>query len=192
MNELNATYWDDRYKNSQTGWDLGELSPPLKALIDKLDNKNPDILIPGCGNAYEAQYLIDSGFTSVTVLDISPTLTDALRERWKNEKAVNICCEDFFRHEGTYDLILEQTFFCALEPSMREDYMRKMKSLLKVNGKLAGVLFGREFEKTGPPFGGNRESYFQDFSKYFEKVKIEACMNSALPRQGTELFFEVS
>ena len=51
---LNADFWNNKYLNHTTGWDLGAVSPPLKAYIDSLDNKDLAILIPGAGNAYEA------------------------------------------------------------------------------------------------------------------------------------------
>ena len=40
-----------------------------------------------------------------------------------------------------------QTFFCAIDPSDRKKYADKIYTLLKENGKLAGVLFNHEFEK---------------------------------------------
>jgi hypothetical protein len=59
--ELNAVYWDQKYQNQETGWDIGTISEPLKCYIDQLEDKNIRILIPGCGNAYEAKYLIEKG-----------------------------------------------------------------------------------------------------------------------------------
>jgi hypothetical protein len=48
------------------------VSPPIKAYIDTLKNKDIAILIPGCGNTYEAAYLLlEQGFTNVTVIDIA-------------------------------------------------------------------------------------------------------------------------
>lgn len=32
---LDELYWDQRYQNKQTGWDLGAISPPLKAYFDQ-------------------------------------------------------------------------------------------------------------------------------------------------------------
>lgn len=49
---LDAHYWNERYQNSATGWDIGAVSTPLKEYIDQLDSKEIRILIPGCGNAY--------------------------------------------------------------------------------------------------------------------------------------------
>ena len=61
--ELGGNYWNNQYESGKTGWDLGMASPALVKYIDSLPNKDARILIPGCGNAYEAQYLLDQGFT---------------------------------------------------------------------------------------------------------------------------------
>jgi SAM-dependent methyltransferase len=168
---------------------LGEISPPLKEYFNQLEDKNIAILIPGCGNSYETQYLLEMGFTNITLIDISPTLTNELRKKFKNNKSVKVMCEDFFEHNGQYDLVVEQTFFCAINPTLREKYCVKTKQLLLKNGKLAGLLFDIVFEKVGPPFGGSKEEYTQLFSKYFNIKTIENCYNSFFKRANTELFF---
>ena len=52
--ELNQEFWAKKYVSGETGWDMGMVSPPIKAYIDQLENKDLSILIPGAGNAYEA------------------------------------------------------------------------------------------------------------------------------------------
>lgn len=183
---LDDEYWSERYKEKKTGWDMGTPSTPLKEYIDKLKDTSLKILIPGCGNAYEAEYLVQKGFTDLTLIDISELLVNKLRSKF-SDKTIRIIHEDFFLHNDKYDLILEQTFFCALHPSQRIDYARKMHDLLLPKGKMAGVLFNTEFEG-GPPFGGNKEEYIKLFSPYFSSVKINVCYNSIEPRKGTEVF----
>ena len=58
-NEFTEEYWTNRYQNNDAAWDLGAPSGPLKEYIDQLNNKELHILIPGAGNAYEAEYLFD-------------------------------------------------------------------------------------------------------------------------------------
>lgn len=187
--ELDSTYWDQRYRQAQTGWDVGEVSRPLKEYIDQLSRKNLRILIPGCGNAYEAMYLLQQGFTDITVIDIAPTLTENLKRQLADFIPVplKVLTGDFFTLEGTYDLILEQTFFCALPPTMRPDYVVKMKELLSPAGQLAGVLFNRDFEG-GPPFGGSIAEYEALFSPHFNALRLAPCYNSIEPRKNTEAF----
>lgn len=188
MEQLDKNYWDSRYQNAQTGWDLGTVSGPLQNYIDQLDNNDLRILIPGCGNAYEAEHLLKRGFNNITLIDISPSLVNNLRERYKNYPQISVLEGDFFEHEAKYDLILEQTFMCALDPALRQAYTQKMHSLLDDNGKIAGLLFGVEFEKAGPPFGGSAEEYRQQFAPFFNIKTMEKAHNSVKPREGNELF----
>lgn len=182
-------YWEGRYEYNQTGWDLGAISPPLKEYIDQLENKNLRILIPGAGNSYEAEYLFQLGFKNVIVLDLAPYPLQSFRRRVPDFPACNIQEKDFFKLEGSFDLILEQTFFCALPPGKREDYVTKAFKLLKPGGRIAGVLFASEFKKEGPPFGGSKKEYLDLFSRLFQIQVLEACYNSIPPRMDNELFF---
>lgn len=184
---LDAAYWSNRYLQQQTAWDIGYSSTPLQQYMNSVTDKDISILIPGCGNAYEAEYLLKEKFTDITLLDISPVLTAELKKKFK-EQSIKIITADFFEHEGQYDLILEQTFFCALHPSHRESYIKQMHQLLKPGGRLTGVIFDKVFED-GPPFGGSKEEYELLFSQYFSIKKMEPCYNSIQPRSGAELFF---
>lgn len=186
--------WEERWQHGYTGWDLGAVSPPLKAYIDQIppERRHLKILIPGCGNGYEAVYLLQNGFTHITMLDIAPTAVEQLRQRLNRETPgwepyLRLECGDFFAFSGAFDLILEQTFFCALDPALRPGYARKMQGLLAPGGKLAGVLFDRDFEG-GPPFGGSSEEYQALFAPYFHIKTLAPCYNSAAPRAGAEVF----
>ncbi len=184
---LDEQYWSRRYRQQETGWDIGEASTPLREYISQLTDKEARVLIPGCGNAHEAEWLVKEGFSNITLLDISSVLVAQLQQRFKG-MPVRVILQDFFEHKGEYDLILEQTFFCALNPVHRQDYVRKMTELLRPGGILAGVLFDRDFEG-GPPFGGNKQEYETLFRESFQLVKMEPCFNSIPSRRGTEVFF---
>ncbi|WP_425595436.1 SAM-dependent methyltransferase [Salegentibacter mishustinae] len=183
-------FWTQRYEQNQTGWDIGEISRPLKEYIDQLEDKNLKILIPGAGNAYEAEYLFKQGFKNVYVADISEKPLQNLIARvptFPKNQLLNI---NFFEIEDKFDLILEQTFFCALPIDSRKDYAKKTAELLKQNALLSGLLFSFPLTEDGPPFGGSKEEYLTYFSPYFEIEILETCYNSIKPRQGNELFFK--
>ena len=185
-------YWTQRYKEERTGWDIGYPSTPLKEYIDQLEDKAQKILIPGAGNGYEAAYLWEQGFKNVYVLDISQEPLKVFEERNPAFAEANILRGNFFEHDGQYDLILEQTFFCSFVPlaENRNAYARKMAALLKPNGKLVGLWF--DFPLTGDmekrPFGGTREEYMTYLSPYFKTKLLERSYNSIPPRDGKELF----
>ncbi len=188
-NSTISSYWDVRYLHNETGWDMNQVSPPLKGYIDSLTHKGLAILIPGCGNAYEAEYLLSKGFVNVTLIDFSTVVTSRLKEKYKG-KPIQIVNENFFGHKGKYDLILEQTFFCALNPSLRENYVEKCFQLLNSEGKIAGVFFNKKFTPVEPPFIATDEEYQKLFHQKFTFIKFENCNNSIAPRMGYELFFE--
>ncbi|MBE7169832.1 MAG: methyltransferase domain-containing protein [Williamsia sp.] len=182
----NNQFWSEKYKARQTQWNIGYPSPSLAAYIDQLEQKDLRILIPGCGYAYEAEYLLQRGFTHITLLDISAELVSQLRQKFKDQ-SVQIIQGDFFQHAEQYDLILEQTFFSSLDPSQRKDYVDRLLNLLVPGGTMAGVLFNKTFE-AGPPFGGSRKEYQELFElKLFIKT-MELCYNSIEERRGSELF----
>jgi SAM-dependent methyltransferase len=186
-------FWDNKWQKGQTGWDLKGVSPALKQYIDQLTNKNTRILIPGCGNAYEANYLLQQGFNHVSVIDIAPTLTEQLRIKLKSfidDGKLHVICGDFFEHELTYDVIIEQTFFCAINPTQRADYAKHMHKLLAPEGKLVGLLFNTKFDG-GPPFGGDTKEYITYFEPHFKHISFTPCMNSITPRQGKEIWIEI-
>ncbi len=189
MEHLNGKYWEDMYQQQSTGWDLGSISTPLKGYVDGLQlHTDIDILVPGAGNGHEAAYIYEQGFTNVKVLDIAPSPLQNFQAANPNFPKTQLIQGNFFEHEGQYDLIIEQTFFCAIDRVLREAYAKKMYELLKPGGKLVGLLFGVEMALEGPPMGGNQEEYEKLFSFYFTILKLEPCTNSIAPRDGKELF----
>lgn len=188
-NTLEAQYWSKRYKENNTGWDIGHISTPLKEYIDQIDDKSIKILIPGAGNSYEAEYLWQHKFRNVHVIDLAAEPLSNLSSRVPDFPREQLHQGDFFAHKGQYDLILEQTFFCALPRELRAQYVAKMAELLSPEGKLVGLLFGKEFDREGPPHGGTIEAYAPLFAEHLSIIKMEDCYNSIKPRQGAELFF---
>jgi len=186
--KFDKAFWSSKYQEGQTGWDMGEVSPPIQAYIDQLSNKHLSILIPGAGNAYEAAYLFEQGFQDVTVLDLAKEPLENFKKRVPDFPDSNLVQDDFFNHKGQYDLIIEQTFFCALDPSLRVDYIDKMKVLLKSGGKLVGLLFDFRLTEEGPPFGGDADAYSLAFQNRFDIKTLAPCYNSIKPRAGRELF----
>ncbi len=182
-------YWQDRYLQNSTGWDLGVVSPPLKAYFDQLSNKDYKILIPGAGNAYEAEYLHKIGATRVFVADWAQQAIDNIKKRIPCFPASQLLVQDFFKLEGPFDLIVEQTFFCALPPKLRKKYVNKMHDLLAPNGKLVGLLFQAPLNQNHPPFGGDKAEYLNLFESKFEIITLDTAHNSIEPRQENELFF---
>lgn len=188
---MSEQYWTERYQNDNTPWDMGSVSTPLTAYLQRLTHKDQRILIPGAGNAYEAEWLFNNGFTNVFVIDISNEPIQNLKQRIPAFPSAHLIHGDFFELDQKFDLIIEQTFFCALQPSQRKDYAIRMTEVLKPGAKLAGVFFDFPLTEQGPPFGGSSEEYEDLFSEFFKIHKMERCYNSIKPRMGKELFLEL-
>ncbi len=184
---LDEAYWTNRYKTEATGWDIGHPGP-LATILDSIENKEAKILIPGAGNGYEAEYAFQLGFSNLHVLDISEDPLKNLQKRVPEFPSEKLHREDFFAHEETYDFILEQTFFCALPPSIRSQYVDKMHQLLAPNGILTGIMFNFPLDNNGPAFGGSQEEYESLFSAKFDIEIMTPCEFSIPKRMGRELY----
>jgi hypothetical protein len=187
--KLDEEFWSERYRSGTTGWDLNNVSPPLKEYFDQLEDKNLKILIPGCGYAHEAKYLHFLGFKNVYVLDLAKEPLNTLLETTPTFNPDHCIQQDIFTFNGSFELIIEQTMFCAIDPKYRELYAQKMSNLLSDGGKYVGLLFNKHFEG-GPPFGGSKEEYELLFKPYFKELNLEKCINSIEPRMGSELFIQ--
>lgn len=185
--EHNKNYWEQRYINGETGWDTGSISESLKKYIDQLSDKEIKILIPGCGSAYEAEYLHELGFSNVVVIDIVEIVLNRLLERTPDFPKSNVILGDFFMHDEKYDLIIEQTFFSSIPPNLRNEYVEKTYELLNPGGKLSGVLFDFEMD-AGPPYGGTVQEHEKYFKRLFNIRTLETCYNSSETWQDIELF----
>ncbi|MDG4946512.1 TPMT family class I SAM-dependent methyltransferase [Weeksellaceae bacterium KMM 9713] len=191
MNKLDKEFWNQRWRNGETGWDIGYASPAIVDYFDKIEDKEINILIPGCGNAYEAEALRERGFKNIRILDISDEAVARLKEKYKDRDEIEVIHQDFFDHQGLYDYIIEQTFFCALNPNLRQDHAEKMHELLRPKGVLVGLMFNKNFESDGPPFGGTKEEYQPIFEPYFNFIQFDKTDKSIPPRLGSEIFIEL-
>lgn len=190
MIDLNKEFWTSKYESANIGWDTGSITTPLKTYFDQLTDRSLKILIPGCGNGYEAEYLHQNGF-DVTVVDLSDFPLKNLKKRCPGFEDESLIQADFFKFEGSFDLIIEQTFFSALNPNLRNAYAEKMHSLLNQEGKLVGLLFNIDLFKDHPPFGGNKEVYEPIFKPYFDFRVFDQAYNSIEPRKDNELFINL-
>ncbi len=187
-NLFEEAYWSTRYRNEETGWDLGEVSPPIAHFFETRDYSKSAILVPGCGNGHEVMHLFLAGHKYVHGLDLSTKPLNYLQSI--GIPSNHLFHEDYFDHKGEYDVIVEQTFFCAIAPSLRKQYVQKTASLLKPNGIVVGLLWKQKMQDDEPPFGGDAAEYEALFSPLFDIKTMETSKNSVAPRMGRELFIE--
>jgi SAM-dependent methyltransferase len=150
---MKASDWTERYQERKTGWDLGDSPHPLEPFIRRLPPRQ-NILIPGCGRGYEIAAFTQAGHL-VTAIDYSEGAIEAARQVI-GHLADAIICEDFFTStrlaENYFDVCYERTFLCALPAALRVSYGKRIASLLRSSGVLAGVFLYGPPTEDGPPY----------------------------------------
>ena len=190
-------FWDSKYQNNDTGWDIGEATPIFINWSKSLEF-NQKILVPGAGNGHDALYLASLNH-EVYALDFSKNAINNIKNQ-ASEKSIiiNTICKDFFNLHKTYnnyfDVILEYTFFCAIPINKRSDYIKKIYNLLKSNGIFVGILLpvNKPLSQGGPPYGINIKRTISDFKKYFNILEINKSPISIPPRKDNEVFIVLS
>lgn len=188
---ITPTDWDARYREGDTPWDLGGPTPVFERLIREKVLPTGKLLIPGAGRGYDAIAFAKAGF-EVTSVDVSETACASLRARAQEAGAsLEVEEADFFTlaREGAYDLALEYTFYCAIDPAMRHAYRDQMAYLLKPGGLLFGLYFplSKPPESEGPPYGVKRDEVEASFKEHFDLVHAEFPAESVKPRRGNEI-----
>ncbi len=181
--------WQEHYESNDLGWDLGQVAPPFAKLWQEEKLPVGKVLIPGCGRGHEVVFLAENGF-EVTAVDFSEGavtyLENALSERNLEGRVLH---QDFFSlddsHDGVYDLVLEQTFFCAISPRRRQDYALNIARVLRPKGMLVG-LFYHTGKEGGPPYNTTREDIEINFSKNFEIQEFDKTSLSIEQRKDKE------
>ena len=134
-------------------------------------------------------FLAENGF-EVTGIDFSEGavtyLGNALKKRNLKGRVLH---QDFFSlddtHDGVYDLVIEQTFFCAISPRQRQDYVLKVSRMLKPGGMLVGLFYHTD-KQGGPPYNTTREDIETHFSENFEIQELDKTALSSEQRKGKE------
>ena len=181
--------WQKHYDDNDLAWDLGEVSPPFISLWEDKVLQPGTLIIPGCGQGHEVIFFAERGF-QVTGIDFTPGAMKLLRRSLENKNLnADVLHQDFFdldeTHNRAYDAMLEQTFFCAIHPDQRADYVATVSRILKPGGLLAG-LFYQTGEEGGPPFNTTREDVRNHFGKEFDIERLEKCSFSIERRQDKE------
>ena len=185
-------FWDNIYLNDNPGWDLNGVTPIFKSLTKKL--KKGKVCFVGCGRGYDAVYFAKKGF-DVTAVDFSSLAIKDLKSLSKKESvSINCIQEDIFtffeRFSNYFDYIIEQTCFCAIHPSRRNEYEMMARTILKPKGSLIGLWFplDKKIDDGGPPWGVTVDEVKNIFSVDWAIVKEKFHKLSIDSRKGREKF----
>ena len=188
--ENHPQFWEDIYLKDDAGWDLGESTP----VFDKISDALPlgKICIIGCGRGYDAVMFAQKGF-EVTAIDFAPSAISTLQSLASGAGVmINIVETDIFlltsQFSCEFDYVIEQTCFCAINPSRREEYEQLVKTIIKPNGKLIGLWFplDKPMDDGGPPWGTTISEVKSIFYDGWKIEKEEFSELSILPRKNRE------
>jgi SAM-dependent methyltransferase len=190
---INQKDWDERYRSLNTPWDLGSPTPEFSRLLQEgFFSPNSRVIIPGAGRGYDAVHFAQHSL-DVTTLDFSHEANLELANLAKKKSVeIRIVEEDFFSfsarpdEQERYDYLLEYTFYCAIDPSLRQEYAKAAAQLLKPGAHFVGLFFPLEERSGGPPFAVRQEEVAEEFGKYFELSFIPP-VASIRPRSGREV-----
>ncbi|MBB5502703.1 thiopurine S-methyltransferase [Paraburkholderia sp. MM5384-R2] len=176
-------FWDERFERHFTPWDQAGVPSAFRAFAER--HRDVAVLIPGCGSAHEAVWLVRQG-NPVRAIDFSPAAVAAAREQLGAHASL-VEQADFFTYAPPFApaWIYERAFFCALPPARRADYAQRMGELLPAGGLLAGIFFIGATPK-GPPFGIERGELDALLTPHFELVEDEAVDDSIAVFAGRE------
>lgn len=196
MNVNDRNYWNDKYISNEFKWDLGYPTPIFQDWSHK--NKNNikrKICIPGCGRGHDAIYLAKNGF-EVYAFDFSIEAIKYLKKKSKEEKVnINLFCEDFFlikdKFNNFFDYILEYTFYCAILPERRGEYINKCYKILRDKGRIIAIMLPINIDSNnGPPFNVIKQELTDNFISRFNILKIIKSPLSIKARSQFELYVE--
>lgn len=183
-------YWEERYQEGTTRWDLGQAAPPFVSLLNSPLSPQPGrIAVLGCGRGYDALLFAAHGF-EVVGFDFAPAaISSAIALAQASGNSAQFLQRDIFdlavEFPGAFDYVVEHTCFCAIDPDKRPAYVQLVRSILKPQGELIGLFFTHS-RPGGPPFGVTTKAIRQYFEAEFEILSLVPVTNSVPERQGEE------
>lgn len=164
-----SDFWETRYRDHVIPWDAGKVPAALLRYAKQL-KPGSRVLIPGCGSAYEAYYLLENGF-DVLAIDFSQAAVEAAQRTLACFRD-RVRFADFFEFDfgQPYDCVYERAFLCALPPKMWSQYAQRISEIIRPEGALAGFFFFSHSEK-GPPFGTTPDGLHALLDPVFELIE---------------------
>ena len=181
--------WEHHYKTNDLGWDLGRVAPPFARLWKERMVSPCKAIIPGCGRGHEAIFLAEHGF-QITAVDFAQGAVTSLKKSLEKKNLLGqVLCQDFFELDlcfnNKFDLMLENTFFCAIKPSMRQKYVLTAGRILRPGALFIGLFYETDKEG-GPPFNTKKSDIEEYFSERFKVEILDKSLYSAEQRLGKE------
>jgi methyl halide transferase len=204
MSDVNSTeFWDQAYRDQRDGWDMGTPTPVFADILRRngLDFREiggpdyrqvqtaPTAALPCSGRGYDAMLFASHGF-DVTAIDFSSEALSYLHELQPRPERLTLLNADLFdmpaSTRDSFDLIVEYTCVCAIDPFRRAELVKATHELLRPDGHALMLLFPIDGRAGGPPFAINDGEWKQLMSPYFDLTFECTPSTSVKPRLGRE------
>ncbi len=153
MSDVEASAWEERYREGRTRWERGRLHPAFAAWRKAGALNAEHVIVPGCGRSPELVEFAALA-TRVTGLDVVDSALEhqrrALAARGLEAQLEDVSLFDW-KPRGIADLVYEQTCLCAFPPERHPAYERAVHTWLAPKGRLF-ALFMQVGHDGGPPF----------------------------------------
>lgn len=196
-------YWEKRFTQADTPWELGGptalLSEGVQCLLELpgyRDTQMPlRVVCAGVGRGDDALELARSGFDVVAV-EWADAAVLSLRQRCEDLTqpqcgSLTIEHGDFFQvPPRKVDFAFEHTFFCALPPHRRSEYVKVMSNWLEPGRVLIGNFFiaqqgdSDDSQLNGPPFFVRYDELVALFAKEFKLLQLSSVPQKQAMRRG--------
>jgi SAM-dependent methyltransferase len=196
-------FWEGLYADGRDRWELGTAAPPLAERLRTLDLTSLSLaplggpgraIVPGCGRGHEVLLLAELGWDAVGIDFAEAPLLDARAAAAQRGLAPSFVQGDWFAAadrpgwRGSFDLVVEHTCYCAIDPSRRRDYVDTAADVLRPGGRLIGLLWQCGAEG-GPPWDTTPDDARRNFGRWFTIERLEPAVGS-LERRGGEWLLE--
>lgn len=185
-----SEFWTGIYNEGNPGWDLGEPAAAFKDMIQRIKLPKSRILVLGCGAGHDAALFAQAGHV-VTAVDFSKAAIDQAKKLYGHLENISFIQQDIFTlpHEwnGTFDVIIEHTCFCAIDPHRRKEMVKLWRRLLHEEGQLMAVFFAM-LKRAGPPYGSSEWEIRELLKDSFQFLFWGRWRKSIPRREGRELF----
>ncbi len=183
-------YWEEIYQAGRAGWDLGGPTPAMHRVLESGEIPTGRLIVLGAGRGHDARDFARHGFT-VTAVDFASEAVAAMRELSDPSAPTDIVQADIFslpaELDHQFDVVLEYTCFCAINPARRAEYADVVARLVKPGGMYLALLFPLDHHAGGPPFAVSIDEALTLFRKRkFRLKRREVPDDSVWQRHGLE------
>lgn len=144
------SYWNNRYSQDVGSFDWYQRYAGMAPLINMYLPKTGNVLMVGCGNAVISEEMVNDGYETITNIDISQVVIDAMKEKYKQRPQLQYQRMDV-RHmgfkEGEFDSVLDKGMLDSLmcgssAPTSAASMIKEVRRVLKPGGVYMLITYG--------------------------------------------------